>query len=94
MCVCVCLLQNYSLSCVSAHSYSFTLMQAVSICLIEKFDLIFMDCHMPVMDGYTATSQIKSTPESLNCNTPIIALTADVEEGNEKRCIDVGMIGM
>ncbi len=49
---------------------------------------------MPVMDGYTATSLIKNTPASINRSTPIIALTADVEFGNEKRCTDVGMIGM
>lgn len=41
-----------------------------------KFDLIFMDIHMPEMDGITATKKIRE----MNINTPIIALSADVQE--------------
>ncbi|MCK6407891.1 MAG: response regulator [Thauera sp.] len=55
----------------------------------EHFDLILMDCHMPVMDGYEASTAIRA----LN-RTPrvaIVALTANVTEGNRERCLAAGM---
>lgn len=52
----------------------------------ETFDLILMDCQMPVMDGYKASRIIKKT-----CNTPIIALTAHASDENTKACLDAGM---
>ena len=51
------------------------------------FDIIFMDCHMPEMDGFEATRQIRSTDPK----TPIIALTADVLEEARIECIKAGM---
>jgi signal transduction histidine kinase/CheY-like chemotaxis protein len=50
--------------------------EAVSLANQNTYDLIFMDLHMPNMDGTEATNRIKSN--SLNSDTPIIALTADV----------------
>ena len=58
----------------------------------KKYDLIFMDCHMPVMDGYLATQNITEDEECVNKSTPIIALTADVEASNKKRCEECGMV--
>ena len=58
----------------------------------KKYDLIFMDCHMPVMDGYLATQNITEDEECVNKSTPIIALTADVEASNKKRCEESGMV--
>lgn len=56
------------------------------------YDLIFMDCHMPEMDGYQATREIRllegKTPKK---TTPIIAITADAMKGNEERCMEAGM---
>lgn len=52
------------------------------------FDIIFMDCHMPVMDGIEATRHIRSQPELRNL--PIIALTADVKEYHQQ-CLEAGM---
>ena len=64
----------------------------VAIGLLSQnfYDLVFMDCHMPVMDGYEATRQIRSN-EKEGSHTPIIALTASsLEEGSEK-CHEYGM---
>lgn len=57
------------------------------------YDLVFMDCQMPVMDGFEATEHIRH--QNINCRLgraiPVIALTADVVEGVRKRCLKVGM---
>ncbi|MDM8518310.1 response regulator [Desulfobacterales bacterium HSG16] len=54
------------------------------------YDLIFMDCQMPEMDGYTATFNIRNA-ESENRNIPIIAMTACVMKGDREKCIQAGM---
>ena len=56
----------------------------------EKFDLILMDCEMPVMDGFVATRRLKSA-SGLNQQTPVIALTANVMDGDRESCIASGM---
>ena len=55
------------------------------------YNLIFMDCHMPKMNGYDATREIRRT-EELNDLTPtvIVALTAD-NNGTEEKCLEAGM---
>lgn len=57
--------------------------------MFEDFDLIFMDMHMPVMDGETATKTIRAnkTWDSL----PIIAMTANVMNGFKEHCLEIGM---
>ena len=56
------------------------------------YDIILMDCQMPVMDGYEATRYIREWEQSNGqIGTPIIALTADVLPGTEKTCLDCGM---
>ena len=56
------------------------------------YDIILMDCQMPVMDGYEATRYIREWEQSNGqTGTPIIALTADVLPGTEKSCLDSGM---
>jgi two-component system sensor histidine kinase/response regulator len=64
--------------------------EAVEACSVKKYDLIFMDCQMPVMDGYEATTIIRHS-HGMNKNTPIIAMTANVMEGDEKKCFNAGM---
>ncbi|MEW6991345.1 response regulator [Colwelliaceae bacterium 6441] len=56
------------------------------------FDLVFMDCQMPVMDGYEATQKLRH-PDSkvLNRDIPIIAMTANSMEGDREKCLAVGM---
>ena len=57
-----------------------------------KYDIIFMDCQMPVMDGYTAASQIKEIKQKENIEVaPIIALTANAMKGDYHKCINSGM---
>jgi len=54
------------------------------------FDMIFMDCQMPVMDGYEATKRIREQ-EASSKRTPIIALTANVLNEDKERCLSSGM---
>lgn len=54
------------------------------------YDLIFMDCHMPVVDGYEATRQIRQS-ETGGVHIPIVALTANAMEGEKQVCLDAGM---
>ncbi len=57
----------------------------------KEYDIIFMDMHMPVMDGYEATKAIRSLEVSKNKNKmPIIALTADALKEDAKRSLEVG----
>jgi CheY-like chemotaxis protein/HPt (histidine-containing phosphotransfer) domain-containing protein len=57
----------------------------------SEFALIFMDCFMPEMDGYEATSQIRRREAYSRRRTPIVALTGDVTEGARERCLAAGM---
>ncbi len=66
--------------------------EAVDQVIENEYDLIFMDCQMPVMDGYKATEIIKSHYKGLNKSSPvIIALTASVSEEQRQRCYLSGM---
>lgn len=56
----------------------------------QEFDLILMDCQMPVMDGFDATKKIRDL-EGTSKHTPIIALTALAMKGDNERCIAAGM---
>lgn len=58
----------------------------------KDYKMIFMDCMMPIMDGYEATQEIRrQEKESGLMMTPIIALTANAMEGEKERCQQAGM---
>ena len=65
--------------------------QALARVQIFDFDLVLMDCQMPVMDGFEATARIRQLPHSRGATLPIVALTANAWAGNEKKCRDAGM---
>ena len=54
-----------------------------------RFDIVLMDCQMPVMDGYEATLKIRENPEWQNL--PVIAVTANVMQGDRDDCLESGM---
>jgi signal transduction histidine kinase len=65
--------------------------QAVEMAIKQSYDFIFMDLQMPVMDGLEATVQIRREGGGAAENTVIIAMTANVMEGIQNRCIAAGM---
>jgi len=66
--------------------------QAVELCTHDTFDVVLMDCHMPVLDGYAATSAIRALEvRQARTRMPILALTANAMEGGRDRCLAAGM---
>ena len=65
--------------------------QALARVQIFDFDLVLMDCQMPVMGGFEATARIRQLPHGRGATLPIVALTANAWAGNEKKCRDAGM---
>lgn len=67
-------------------------LEAVQAATDRKYDLIFMDCQMPEMDGYEATLKIRDHEKKHGQNkTPVIAFTANAMTGDRDKCLQSGM---
>jgi CheY-like chemotaxis protein len=64
--------------------------QALEKLAADRYDAVLMDCQMPVMDGYSATAELRRR-EGAGGHTPVIALTADTTNAGRQACIDAGM---
>jgi len=66
--------------------------EAVAALSHLPYDLVFMDCQMPVMDGYEATGVIRAHESTvLNTQIPIVAMTANTMSGDAEKCLVAGM---
>ncbi len=59
----------------------------------QTYDLVLMDCQMPVMDGFEATKRICALKGrgAIDKDLPVLALTANAMKGDRQRCMDAGM---
>ncbi len=66
--------------------------QAISLLKKRHYDLVFMDCQMPVMDGYEATRKLRQMTSGLtHASVPVIALSGSTITGEDERCLAAGM---
>lgn len=81
-------LEKFGVQCETA----FNGLEAVEKVKEQEFDIIFMDCQMPEMDGFTATKEIRKLEvKEKRSPATIIALTADAMIGDREKCLGVGM---
>jgi CheY-like chemotaxis protein len=65
--------------------------EAVAAVEAGTFDLVLMDCQMPLLDGYDATRVIRVNEDLRGVRTPILAMTANAMKGDRERCLEAGM---
>ncbi|MGL6109412.1 MAG: ATP-binding protein [Rubrivivax sp.] len=66
-------------------------LEAVQAIREQRFDVVLMDLHMPLLDGVAATLSIRALPDGAAATVPIIALTADAFAQTRERCLMAGM---
>ncbi len=65
--------------------------EAVEALCNDNYGLVLMDLQMPVMDGFEAARTIRKSPDVLDNNVPIVAMTANVTKEDRQQCLDAGM---
>lgn len=66
--------------------------KAIKVLEKEDYDIVLMDCQMPVMDGFQTTKKIRDPTSGVrNHNVPVIAFTANVTSVDRDKCLDSGM---
>jgi signal transduction histidine kinase/DNA-binding response OmpR family regulator len=64
---------------------------ALDMLSAHSFDLVLMDCQMPLMDGFEATRRLRELELDSGRHVPVVALTANAMQGDRERCLEAGM---
>lgn len=65
--------------------------QAIEKYRSNIYDMIFMDCQMPELDGYQTTEKLRVLEDGTSLHTPIVAMTANAMVGDREKCLKSGM---
>ena len=65
--------------------------QALAALAEQRYDVVLMDCQMPVLDGFAATQALRERERGSDLHTTVVAMTANALEGDRERCLEAGM---